>query len=52
MKKWFCTLCRYIYYPAKGTPEKGIIPGTPFEKVPDTWACPECGTAKTAFKKI
>jgi rubredoxin len=52
MEKWECTACGYIYDPEKGDPEHGIKPGTPFEKVPDTWVCPQCGMPKDYFQKI
>jgi rubredoxin len=37
-----CNVCGYIYDPATGDPDNGVPPGTPFEKVPDDWVCPEC----------
>jgi len=37
-----CLECAYIYDPAKGDPTQNIPPGTPFEKLPPTWRCPEC----------
>jgi len=52
MEKWECTVCGYVYDPAKGDPANGVAPGTPFEQIPDTWVCPECGAAKTDFKKL
>jgi flavin reductase (DIM6/NTAB) family NADH-FMN oxidoreductase RutF/rubredoxin len=52
MAKYECTLCGYIYDPAVGDPDNGIKPGTPFEKIPDTWVCPMCGAAKSDFKKV
>lgn len=51
MSKYVCTVCGYVYDPAKGDPENGIAPGTAFEDLPDTWACPECGAGKDAFEK-
>ncbi len=44
--RWVCLECHYIYDPAKGDPRNGIPPGTPWEKVPDTWRCPECKILK------
>ena len=38
--------------PAEGDPEAGIPPGTPFESLPDTWSCPECGATKADFEPI
>jgi len=52
MDKWECMVCGYIYDPAKGDPDGGISPGTPFEDLPDDWACPECGAGKDMFEKL
>lgn len=52
MEKYKCSVCGYIYDPATGDPESGIKPGTPFDKLPDTWVCPVCGAGKDAFEKI
>jgi len=49
MKKYVCTACGYIYDPAQGDPDSGIDPGTPFEALPDEWACPVCGAPKSMF---
>jgi len=51
MKKYKCMLCGYIYDPAKGDPDNGVAPGTPFEDLPDDWVCPECGADKSMFEK-
>jgi rubredoxin len=50
MAKYKCTVCGWIYDPAKGDPDGGIPPGTPFEKLPDNWRCPMCGFG--VFEKI
>ena len=42
-KKYMCLICGWIYDEAEGVPEDGIEPGTPWEKVPLNWVCPECG---------
>ncbi|MDD2866806.1 MAG: rubredoxin [Candidatus Omnitrophota bacterium] len=52
MEKWECTVCGYIYDPAKGDPDNGVAPGTRFEDIPDTWVCPECGVTKDNFRKL
>ena len=52
MAKWECIVCGYIYEPEKGDPDGNIPPGTPFEKIPDDWVCPNCGADKTQFKKV
>jgi flavin reductase (DIM6/NTAB) family NADH-FMN oxidoreductase RutF/rubredoxin len=50
--KYKCSVCGYIYDPQKGDPDGGIKPGTPFEEVPDNWACPICGATKDMFVKV
>jgi rubredoxin len=50
MKKYKCMVCGYIYDPEIGDPDGGIVAGTPFEKIPDTWVCPVCGVDKTQFE--
>jgi len=52
MKTWECIVCGFIYDEAKGIPEDGIAPGTPFEKIPDDWSCPDCGVAKSDFEMV
>ena len=52
MDKWECLVCGYIYDPAKGDPDGGISPDTPFGELPDDWVCPECGAEKDMFKKL
>lgn len=51
MSKYRCLICNYIYDPAVGDPDGGIPPGTPFEKLPDSWVCPVCGADKSQFVK-
>jgi rubredoxin len=52
MRKYKCTLCDYIYDPAKGDPDNGVAPGTPWEKLPAGWLCPDCGADKDAFEPV
>jgi len=49
--KWECTVCGYVYDPAKGDPEANVPPGTAFEDLPDDWVCPDCGADKDMFEK-
>jgi len=51
-RKYKCTVCGYIYDPAKGDEENGIPPGTSFEDLPDDWVCPDCGSEKKEFIQI
>ncbi|MBP9991591.1 MAG: rubredoxin [Bacteroidales bacterium] len=52
MEKYECTICGYIYDPAKGDPDNGVPPGTKFEDLPDDWVCPLCGVGKKEFQKL
>lgn len=52
MKKYKCSVCGYVYDPAKGDPDNGIAPGTSFENLPDTWSCPVCGATKDMFEPV
>ena len=52
MTKYQCDACGYIYDPAKGDPANGVAPGTPWEKVPQDWVCPECGVGKDMFTPV
>lgn len=47
---WQCQLCSFVYDEAKGMPDEGIAPGTPWEDVPETWTCPDCSTSKADFQ--
>jgi len=51
MDKYKCKVCGYIYDPAVGDPDNGVEAGTPFDQIPDTWVCPECGVGKEEFEK-
>ena len=50
MKKWKCSICSYIYDPAKGDPDNGVKPGTAFEEISEDWVCPVCGAGKDVFE--
>ena len=51
MQKYVCKVCGYIYDPAVGDPDNGVVAGTLFDKVPDGWTCPVCGADKSQFEK-
>ena len=52
MSKYECTLCGYIYNPAKGDPDNDVDPGTAFEDLPEDWVCPECGAEQDDFEEL
>ena len=39
--RYVCSICGYVYDEAKQ--------GKPFAALPETWTCPLCGAAKSAF---
>lgn len=51
-KKYYCTVCDWVYDPEVGDPDGGIAPGTLFEDIPDDWACPVCGVTKEDFELV
>lgn len=51
MLQYICQVCGNSYDPARGDTYNLIPPGTPFEKLPDTWVCPMCGAPKRMYKK-
>lgn len=36
--------------PVAGDSDSGIVPGTPFEEIPENWECPICSASKKTFK--
>jgi rubredoxin-NAD+ reductase len=50
MKVWQCIVCGWVYDEAKGWPADGIAPGTRWEDIPESWACPDCGVTKADFE--
>ena len=49
MRNWICTICQYVYHPAKGDPGNDIPPETPFEDLLEAWVCPVCKAGKSFF---
>ncbi len=50
-QKYKCTVCGYIYDPAKGDDTQSIKPNTEFADVPHDWVCPLCKVGKDQFEK-
>jgi rubredoxin len=47
-----CKHCLTVYVPALGDEDQGILPETPFNELPATYACPLCEAPKEAFAEI
>lgn len=46
---YVCNGCAWEYDKEIGDEENDIPEGTAFEKLPEGWVCPECGSEKTEF---
>lgn len=44
-----CGICWHVYDPAQGDPVWQIAAGTPFSRLPEHWACPNCDAPKHKF---
>ena len=51
-KRWMCLGCGFLYDEALGSVEHGLAPGTRWADVPESWTCPDCGTAKHLFEMV
>lgn len=51
-KYYVCNGCGYEYDPGVGDPEGDVVPGTPFESIPEEWTCPACGEGKDMFIEV
>ena len=49
-KRYYCSVCGYIYDPEKGESRTEISAGTSFDDLPDLWRCPSCGAGKIRFR--
>ena len=52
MNKWECRVCGYIYDPEEGDSDNDIEPGIPFEDLPPSWVCPDCGASQEEFDEL
>lgn len=49
MQSWKCTVCQYVYDPARGDSANDVPTGVPFEDLLEDWACPVCKARKSFF---
>lgn len=47
-----CSVCGFIFNEEKGLADQGIKPNTKWEDVPEIFACPLCGAAKSLFEAV
>lgn len=51
-RTWMCLVCGFIYDEGSGFPTTGIMPDTPWEKLPADWRCPDCRADKADFEQV
>jgi rubredoxin len=44
-----CRICWAIYDPAQGDAVWQVPAGTPFDRLPEHWTCPNCSASKDGF---
>jgi len=44
-----CRICWYVYDPAEGDALEQIPAGTPFQRLPEHWRCPQCDAERDMF---
>lgn len=49
---WVCNGCGHEYSQKQGDPAASVNPGTPFEKLPEDWICPDCGKGKENYIRV
>ncbi len=52
LKVLHCIVCGFVYDESAGLPAEGIAPGTRWADIPEDWACPDCGVAKSDFEMV
>ncbi|CAA0106991.1 Rubredoxin-2 [Zhongshania aliphaticivorans] len=51
-EKYECIVCGFIYDEEIGIPDDGIIAGTKWKDIPESWTCFECSAPKSDFEKM
>jgi len=49
--RYVCSVCGYVYDPARGDPGRGVAAGTEFADLPEGWVCPICFAPKSEFRR-
>lgn len=53
MSRYRCPECGYLFDEEAGDDFEGYPPGTPFEALPDDFACPDCSVrGKDDFEQV
>ena len=51
-RRYECGVCWTVYDPAAGDPEWQVEPGTPFDRLPEHWSCPNCAAERSKFLEL
>jgi rubredoxin len=51
MSTWTCAKCQHSYHSDDGDLRHGVLPGTPWEALPEDWVCPDCKAPKFEFRQ-
>ncbi|MBC9251655.1 rubredoxin [Pseudomonas alcaligenes] len=53
MSQFQCPECGYRYDEERGEPHQGYAPGTPWNELPEDFACPDCAVrVKADFEEV
>lgn len=53
MARYRCPECAYLYDESLGDEHEGYPPGTPFDALPQEFACPDCAVrSKSDFERL
>jgi len=50
--RYICANCGYVYDPEAGDEMNDVLPGTPFEELPEEWVCPMCYANQDQFDPL
>ena len=52
LKKYRCSVCKWVYDPEFGDIKGGIPANTAFEDLPAEWVCPVCKAERSKFEEM
>jgi len=52
MSAYVCPICGHVHDEETGDIEHGIMPGTKWEDVPDSFLCPSCDAPKSVYIEL
>jgi len=52
MRKFMCSICKYVYDESKGVPSNNIAQDTRWEDLPGYFLCPVCKAPRSKFNPL